>query len=96
MLAWLIAEKSHYFAGLIHLGLLLSRKAFSPSWPSSLTRMSAMRRTVSSITVLLITLWLTAKTSCLAAATAWGFAFALYLMVFSPWLVTARLDGKDG
>jgi uncharacterized protein involved in response to NO len=31
-----------------------------------------------------------------AAATAWGFAFALYLMVFSPWLVTARLDGKDG
>ena len=31
-----------------------------------------------------------------AAATAWGIAFALYLMVFSPWLVTARLDGKDG
>jgi uncharacterized protein involved in response to NO len=31
-----------------------------------------------------------------AAAAAWGIAFALYLMVFSPWLVTARLDGKDG
>jgi uncharacterized protein involved in response to NO len=31
-----------------------------------------------------------------AAATAWGIAFALYLIVFSPWLVTTRLDGKDG
>lgn len=31
-----------------------------------------------------------------AAATAWGIAFALYLMVFAPWLVTTRLDGKDG
>ena len=31
-----------------------------------------------------------------AAATAWGMAFALYLMVFSPWLLTTRLDGKDG
>lgn len=31
-----------------------------------------------------------------AAATAWGIAFAVYLMVFSPWLVTARLDGRDG
>jgi uncharacterized protein involved in response to NO len=31
-----------------------------------------------------------------AAATAWGIAFALYLAVFSPWLVTTRLDGKDG
>lgn len=31
-----------------------------------------------------------------AAAAAWGMAFALYLLVFAPWLVTARLDGKDG
>lgn len=31
-----------------------------------------------------------------AAAAAWGMAFALYLLVFSPWLVTARVDGKDG
>ena len=31
-----------------------------------------------------------------AAAAAWGMAFALYLLVFSSWLVTARLDGKDG
>ncbi|MDP1780840.1 MAG: NnrS family protein [Hydrogenophaga sp.] len=31
-----------------------------------------------------------------AAAAAWGIAFALYLVVFSPWLVTTRLDGKDG
>lgn len=30
------------------------------------------------------------------AAAAWGIAFALYLVVFSPWLVTTRLDGKDG
>lgn len=31
-----------------------------------------------------------------AAAAAWGIAFALYLYVFAPWLVAARLDGKDG
>jgi uncharacterized protein involved in response to NO len=31
-----------------------------------------------------------------AAATAWSIAFALYLVVFSPWLVKTRLDGKDG
>jgi uncharacterized protein involved in response to NO len=30
------------------------------------------------------------------AAAGWSTAFALYLMVFSPWLVTTRLDGKDG
>ena len=30
------------------------------------------------------------------AAAAWGMAFDLYLMLFSPWLVTTRLDGKDG
>ncbi len=34
--------------------------------------------------------WLT------AAAAAWGLAFALYLFVFAPWLVSPRLDGKDG
>jgi uncharacterized protein involved in response to NO len=37
-----------------------------------------------------IELWL------VAAATAWGLAFAFYLFVFAPWLVTTRLDGKDG
>lgn len=31
-----------------------------------------------------------------AAAAAWAIAFALYLYVFAPWLVTTRLDGKDG
>ena len=31
-----------------------------------------------------------------AAALAWGLAFALYLLVFAPWLVATRLDGKDG
>jgi len=34
--------------------------------------------------------WLT------AAALAWGLALALYLFVFAPWLVSPRLDGKDG
>ncbi len=31
-----------------------------------------------------------------AAAVAWSAAFGLYLWVFAPWLVSARLDGKDG
>ena len=31
-----------------------------------------------------------------SAAAAWALAFGLYLFVFAPWLVTARLDGKDG
>ena len=30
------------------------------------------------------------------AATAWATAFALYLWVFTPWLLSSRLDGKDG
>ena len=30
------------------------------------------------------------------AATAWTLAFALYLWVFTPWLLSTRLDGKDG
>ena len=30
------------------------------------------------------------------AATAWSLAFGLYLWVFTPWLMAARLDGKDG
>jgi uncharacterized protein involved in response to NO len=32
----------------------------------------------------------------IAAAVAWCSAFALYLWVFTPWLLSARLDGKDG
>ena len=31
-----------------------------------------------------------------AAATAWAAAFGLYLVVFAPWLLATRLDGKDG
>ncbi len=31
-----------------------------------------------------------------AAAAAWAAAFALYLWVFTPWLLRGRLDGKDG
>ena len=31
-----------------------------------------------------------------AAALAWTTAFALYLWVFTPWLLRPRLDGKDG
>jgi uncharacterized protein involved in response to NO len=32
----------------------------------------------------------------IAAAIAWCSAFALYLWVFTPWLLSSRLDGKDG
>lgn len=32
----------------------------------------------------------------LVAALAWSIAFGIYLLVFVPWLVTTRLDGKDG
>ncbi len=30
------------------------------------------------------------------AAAAWAMAFALFLWVFTPWLLSSRLDGKDG
>jgi uncharacterized protein involved in response to NO len=32
----------------------------------------------------------------IAAAVAWSCAFGIYLWVFAPWLMTSRLDGKDG
>lgn len=32
----------------------------------------------------------------ICAALAWSAAFAIYLVVFAPWLVSARADGKDG
>ncbi len=32
----------------------------------------------------------------IAAGTAWSLAFALYLVVYAPWLMRVRLDGKDG
>lgn len=31
-----------------------------------------------------------------AAATAWAAAFGVYLFIYTPWLLKARLDGKDG
>ncbi|WP_418317026.1 NnrS family protein [Piscinibacter sakaiensis] len=34
--------------------------------------------------------------SLLVAALAWSAAFAIYLFVFAPWLLTTRADGKDG
>lgn len=34
--------------------------------------------------------------SLVVAAMAWSAAFGIYLFVFAPWLVTTRLDGKDG
>ena len=37
-----------------------------------------------------LSLWL------VAAAAAWSAAFGLYLFVYTPWLLTTRLDGKDG
>lgn len=30
------------------------------------------------------------------AALAWGAAFAIYLYLYAPWLLSTRLDGKDG
>jgi uncharacterized protein involved in response to NO len=30
------------------------------------------------------------------SASAWAIAFALYLWVFTPWLLSSRMDGKDG
>ena len=38
--------------------------------------------------------WLVHTLIC--AALAWCAAFAIYLLVYAPWLVKARLDGKDG
>jgi uncharacterized protein involved in response to NO len=32
----------------------------------------------------------------IGAAFAWSAAFAIYLFVYTPWLLNARLDGKDG
>ncbi len=32
----------------------------------------------------------------IAAALAWSAAFVIYLWIFTPWLLRARLDGKDG
>lgn len=32
----------------------------------------------------------------MVAAAAWAAAFALYLWIFAPWLLSSRLDGKDG
>ena len=34
--------------------------------------------------------------SLICAALAWSAAFLIYLFVFAPWLLTTRLDGKDG
>jgi uncharacterized protein involved in response to NO len=34
--------------------------------------------------------------SVIVAAGAWALAFALYLALYTPWLLRARLDGKDG
>jgi len=34
--------------------------------------------------------------SVIVAALAWSLAFALYLVMFTPWLLRARFDGKDG
>ena len=34
--------------------------------------------------------------SLLIAALAWSAAFAIYLVIYTPWLMSTRLDGKDG
>ena len=30
------------------------------------------------------------------AALAWSLAFAIYLVIYTPWLLQTRADGKDG
>ena len=30
------------------------------------------------------------------AATGWAAAFAIYLFIYTPWLLKTRFDGKDG
>ena len=35
-------------------------------------------------------------TSVVLAAAAWSVAFGIYLVVFTPWLLRSRIDGKDG
>ena len=30
------------------------------------------------------------------SAAAWSLAFAIYLFIYTPWLLQTRLDGKDG
>jgi uncharacterized protein involved in response to NO len=45
------------------------------------------------------TSWLSAvpyDVTLIAAAAAWSIAFGIYLWMFTPWLLTTRLDGKDG
>jgi uncharacterized protein involved in response to NO len=37
-----------------------------------------------------LALWL------MASAAAWSAAFGIYLIIFAPWLLSSRLDGKDG
>ncbi|HQX58831.1 MAG TPA: NnrS family protein, partial [Burkholderiaceae bacterium] len=34
--------------------------------------------------------------SVIVAASAWALAFAVYLALYTPWLMRVRLDGKDG
>jgi uncharacterized protein involved in response to NO len=31
-----------------------------------------------------------------ATATSWSAAFLIYLFIYTPWLTSTRLDGKDG
>jgi uncharacterized protein involved in response to NO len=38
--------------------------------------------------------WLNA--ALVGAALAWSAAFAIYLVIYAPWLSSTRLDGKDG
>lgn len=49
------------------------------------------------VRVIVPILWPEGWMFCLvAAALAWSLAFVLYLFVYGPWLVSTRLDGKDG
>nr|MBP6599136.1 NnrS family protein [Giesbergeria sp.] len=35
-------------------------------------------------------------TALVVAALAWALAFAIYLVIYTPWLLQTRADGKDG
>ena len=49
------------------------------------------------VRVLLPALWPAAYVRALdVAALLWALGFALYLWVYTPWLLRTRLDGKDG
>jgi uncharacterized protein involved in response to NO len=69
-----------------------------PLKASSLEVAAYLLVTVAALARVVLPLVAPAQTShwLVTAAGAWAAAFALYLWVFTPWLLSGRLDGKDG